>query len=40
VNKENALKARSESNGGFMAVTDAEIIEAYKLLGAGEGVFC
>jgi threonine synthase len=29
-----------ESNGDFMAVTDAEIIEAYKLLGAGEGVFC
>jgi threonine synthase len=40
VNKENALKARAESNGDFMAVTDTEIIEAYKLLGAGEGVFC
>jgi threonine synthase len=40
VNKENALRAREESNGGFMAVTDAEIIEAYKLLGSGEGVFC
>ncbi len=40
VNKENALKARSESSGDFMAVTDAEILEAYKLLGAGEGVFC
>jgi threonine synthase len=23
-----------------MAVTDAEIIDAYKLLGSGEGVFC
>jgi threonine synthase len=23
-----------------MAVTDAEILEAYKLLGSGEGVFC
>jgi threonine synthase len=23
-----------------MAVSDAEIIEAYKLLGSGEGVFC
>jgi threonine synthase len=23
-----------------MAVTDAEIIEAYKLLGSAEGVFC
>jgi threonine synthase len=40
VNKENALRARSESNGDFMAVTDAEIIAAYKLLGSGEGVFC
>ena len=40
VNKENALRARSESNGDFMAVTDAEILEAYKLLGSGEGVFC
>ena len=40
VNKENALKARAESNGDFMAVTDAEIIDAYKLLGSGEGVFC
>jgi threonine synthase len=40
VNKNNALKAESESQGAFMAVTDAEIIEAYKLLGSGEGVFC
>jgi threonine synthase len=40
VNRENALKARAESNGDFMAVTDAEIIDAYKLLGSGEGVFC
>ena len=40
VNKDKALKARTESNGDFMAVTDAEIIEAYKLLGSGEGVFC
>ncbi len=31
---------RQDSNGDFMAVTDAEIIEAYKLLGSGEGVFC
>jgi threonine synthase len=30
----------AESKGGFMAVTDAEIIDAYKLLGSGEGVFC
>ena len=40
VNRENALRARSESDGDFMAVTDQEIIEAYKLLGSGEGVFC
>ena len=40
VNRDNALRVRAESNGDFMAVTDAEIIEAYKLLGSGEGVFC
>jgi threonine synthase len=40
VNRENALRARRESNGDFMAVTDAEILAAYKLLGSGEGVFC
>jgi threonine synthase len=40
VNKENALNVRKESNGDFMAVTDAEIIDAYKLLGQGEGIFC
>jgi threonine synthase len=40
VNRDNALRAQRESQGDFMAVTDAEIIEAYKLLGSGEGVFC
>jgi threonine synthase len=40
VNRDNALRARSESNGDFLAVSDAEIIEAYKLLGSAEGVFC
>jgi threonine synthase len=40
VNKDNALRAQQESQGDFMAVTDGEIIEAYKLLGSGEGVFC
>ncbi|MFM9089166.1 MAG: threonine synthase, partial [Cyanobium sp.] len=40
VNKDNALRAQRESEGGFMAVTDGEILEAYKLLGSGEGVFC
>jgi len=40
VNREKALKVEAESKGGFMAVTDAEIIDAYKLLGHGEGIFC
>jgi threonine synthase len=40
VNKDNALKAQQESQGSFMAVSDGEILEAYKLLGSGEGVFC
>jgi threonine synthase len=40
VNRDNALRVRQESNGDFMAVTDAEILEAYKLLGSQEGVFC
>jgi threonine synthase len=40
VNREKALKVEAESKGGFMAVTDGEIIDAYKLLGSSEGVFC
>ncbi len=40
VNKDNALRAQQDSKGAFMAVTDGEILEAYKLLGSGEGVFC
>jgi len=40
VNRDNALRVREQSGGGFMAVSDAEIIEAYKLLGSQEGVFC
>lgn len=39
-NKEKALKVRSESGGSFHAVSDAEIVAAYKLLGSQEGVFC
>jgi threonine synthase len=39
-NKEKALKVRSESGGAFHAVSDAEIVAAYKLLGSQEGVFC
>ena len=40
VNRDKALNVKTESGGDFMAVTDAEIIDAYKLLGSGEGVFC
>ncbi len=40
VNREKALIAKKESNGAFLDVTDKEIIEAYKLLGKEEGIFC
>ncbi|MEO1002104.1 MAG: threonine synthase [Cyanobacteria bacterium J06638_7] len=40
VNRDKALAVRRESGGDFTAVTDAEIIEAYKLLGSEEGMFC
>ena len=40
VNRDNALKVQQTSGGAFKAVTDAEIIDAYKLLGSREGVFC
>jgi len=40
VNKEKALIAKSESNGEFLDVTDEEIINAYKILGKEEGIFC
>ena len=29
-----------ESGGNVMAVTDAEIVDAYRLLAAQEGIFC
>ena len=35
-----AVAAKKESGGTIDAVTDDEIIEAYKLLAAREGVFC
>ncbi len=40
VNRAKALAAREASKGAFLDVTDAEIIEAYKLLGGQEGIFC
>jgi threonine synthase len=39
-NWEKALGAKDASQGEFNAVTDEEILEAYRILGAYEGVFC
>ena len=38
--KYGALAASSESGGGIYAVTDEEILAAYRLLASAEGVFC
>ncbi len=38
--KYGALAAASESGGGIHAVTDEEILAAYRLLASAEGVFC
>jgi threonine synthase len=35
-----ARKVRQESQGDFAAVTDAEILNAYRLLASQEGIFC
>lgn len=35
-----AVAARDESLGVIAAVTDEEILKAYRLLGRGEGIFC
>jgi threonine synthase len=35
-----ATAAASESGGGIYAVTDEEILEAYRFLAAEESVFC
>ena len=40
VNKEKAIKAKEMSQGEFNSVTDEEIINAYKILGKEEGIFC
>lgn len=37
---EKALAAGHASQGGFAAVTDEEILEAYRLLASAEGIFC
>ncbi|AIE75865.1 MULTISPECIES: threonine synthase [unclassified Synechocystis] len=39
-NWDKAWAASRESNGEFHPVTDAEILEAYRILAAEEGVFC
>ena len=35
-----AIAARDESGGAIGAVTDLEILDAYRLLAGKEGVFC
>ena len=40
VNKEKAIKAKDESDGSFLEVTDDEIIKTYNILGREEGIFC
>ncbi len=37
---EEAMAAMTESGGAIRAVSDAEIIDAYRLLAAKEGIFC
>jgi threonine synthase len=37
---EDAMGAMSGSGGAIRAVTDEQILQAYRLLAAGEGVFC
>ncbi|MEB3292539.1 MAG: threonine synthase [Synechococcales bacterium] len=39
-NREKALAVQAASGGAFNAVTDEEIIAAYRKLGANEGIFC
>jgi threonine synthase len=37
---EDAMGAMSDSGGAIRAVTDEQILAAYRLLAAGEGIFC
>jgi threonine synthase len=37
---EQAMDAMTSSGGGVAAVTDAQILEAYRFLAAHEGIFC
>jgi threonine synthase len=37
---EDAMAATTESRGAIRAVSDAEILDAYRLLAAKEGIFC
>jgi threonine synthase len=37
---EEAMDAMTSSGGAVRAVSDAQILEAYRLLAAGEGIFC
>jgi threonine synthase len=37
---EDAMQAMTASGGAVRAVTDAEILDAYRLLAASEGIFC
>lgn len=39
-NQEKAIAVQHASQGAFHAVTDGEILEAYRLLAGEEGVFC
>lgn len=39
-NRDRAIAVKDASQGSFTAVTDAEILQAYQLLAAGEGIFC
>ncbi len=40
VNREKAIATQQASHGEFNAVTDEEILDAYRLLASQEGIFC